>query len=232
MPAVLFALCVLAVITLLIAQALRRARRAEFIRAYEFPRGLFAALQKQHPQLSTKDCQLVAQALRQFFGAYLRGRRQPVSMPSQVADDLWHQFILYTRNYDAFCRRAFGRFMHHTPAAVMGSARSSNTGLRRCWWQCCRVENINPRQPSRLPLLFAIDSKLKIAGGFLYVANCGPLQAAAGEASATAVYCGESFGDASFEGGTDGFGDGGSSSSSDGDGGGDGGGCGGGGCGS
>jgi hypothetical protein len=231
MPALWFVLCVLAVITLVIAQALRRARRAEFIRGYEFPRGLFAALQKQHPQLSPKDCQLVAQALRQFFGAYLRGGRQHVSMPSQVADDLWHQFILYTRNYDAFCRRAFGRFMHHTPAAVLGSARVSNTGLRRCWWHCCRAENINPRAPGRLPLLFAIDSKLKIAGGFHYLANCGPLKAAAGEAGATAVYCGESFADASFDGSTDGFGDAGSSSSGS-DGGGDGSSCGGGGCGS
>jgi hypothetical protein len=40
-------------------------------------------------------------------------------MPSQVADDLWHEFILFTKNYDAFCRQAFGGFFHHSPAAVL-----------------------------------------------------------------------------------------------------------------
>jgi hypothetical protein len=227
MPALLFALVVLLIITLAIGLALRRARRAEFIRAYVFPRGLFAALQQKHPQLTQKDCQLVAQALRQFFDAYLRGGGKRVAMPSQVADDLWHAFILYTRNYDAFCKRAFGRFLHHTPAAVMGGERASNEGLRRCWWHCCRAENIDPRAPMRLPLLFAIDAKLKIAGGFHYVPNCGPLKAQAGGDGGVIIHCGTDFGDGSFEGGSEGFGDGGSS-----DGGGDGGGGDGGGCGS
>jgi hypothetical protein len=62
--------------------------------------------------------QLVTRALRQFFLAHLHSGRRYVSMSSQVADDLWHEFILCTRNYDAFCRRAFGRFVHHTPAVA------------------------------------------------------------------------------------------------------------------
>lgn len=234
MPAVLiFLLVVLSIVLLAVWQALRRAKRADFIRRYVLPQGLFEKLRVQHPQLTPKDCQLVAQALRQFFLAYLAGGRKPVSMPSQVVDDLWHAFILYTRNYEAFCRQAFGAFMHHTPAAVMGGARKSNAGLRRCWWHCCKAENINPRQPSRLPLLFAIDAKLAIVGGFIYQANCAPARAAAA-AGGVAIYCGGDFSDASFDGGTEGFGDG-ASSSGDGDGGGDGGdggGCGGGGCGS
>ena len=231
MPAVmLFMLIVLSVVLLLVWRALRRARRADFIRQFTLPQGLFDKLRQRHPQLTLKDCQLVAQALRQFFLAHLHSGLQQVSMPSQVADDLWHEFILYTRNYQAFCGRAFGRFMHHTPAAVMGSQRRANAGLRRCWWLCCRAENINPRQPTRLPLLFAIDAKLAIAGGFIYQANCAPARAAQA-AGVGAVYCGSDFSDASFDGGTDGLGDGGSNDGSGSDGGGDGGGCGGG-CGS
>lgn len=231
MPAVmLFMLIVLSVVLLLVWRALRRARRADFIRQFTLPQGLFDKLRQRHPQLTLKDCQLVAQALRQFFLTHLHSGLQQVSMPSQVADDLWHEFILYTRNYQAFCERAFGRFMHHTPAAVMGSQRRANAGLRRCWWFCCRAENIHPRQPTRLPLLFAIDAKLAIAGGFIYQANCAPARAAQA-AGVGAVYCGGDFSDASFDGGTDGLGDGGSSDGSGSDGGGDGGGCGGG-CGS
>ena len=235
MPVVLlFLLTVLAVVLMLVWRALRRARRADFIRQFTLPQGLFDKLRQRHPQLTLKDCQLVAQALRQFFLAHHHSRLQQVSMPSQVTDDLWHEFILYTRNYQAFCQQAFGRFMHHTPAAVMGGQRRANAGLRRCWWFCCRAENINPRNPTRLPLLFAIDAKLAIVGGFVYQANCAPARTA-GTQGGAAVYCGGDFSDASFDGGTDGLGDSGAGVGPDGaggdGGGGDGGGCGGG-CGS
>jgi hypothetical protein len=110
-------------------------KREAFIRSFNLPQGLFDRLQKRHPGLGLKECQLVAHGLRQFFLAHLKSGRRYVSMPSQIADDLWHEFILFTKNYDAFCRRAFGGFLHHTPAIALGSARQSNAGLRRCWWQ-------------------------------------------------------------------------------------------------
>jgi len=215
-------------------------RREAHIRSFELPNGLFDRLRKHHPGLSQKDCQLVAHALRQFFLTHLKSGRRNVSMPSQVVDDLWHEFILYTKNYQAFCRRAFGRFLHHTPAVALrgsGGARVANAGLRRCFWFACREEHINPRKPTRLPLLFAIDAKLAVPGGFHYVTDCHAQCAQAGGGGGTAIYCGGDFADASVDGSTDGFGDGGgghSSSSegggSDADGGGDSG-CSGGGCG-
>ncbi len=221
-PALIFAFFVLAVLLLALWQRQAKLKRDGYIRHFELPRGLFDKLRKHHPALTQKDCQLVAQALRQFFLAHLHSGRRQVSMPSQVVDDLWHEYILYTRHYQHFCSQAFGRFMHHTPAVVLGTQRDSNAGLRRCFWWACREENINPRQPTRLPLLFAIDAKLKVAGGFVYAANCEALRRAGGGAT---VYCGGDFASVSYDGGTDGFGDGGGSSgSSDGDGGG---GCGG-----
>ena len=202
---------------------LREARRAEFIRHYSFPKGLIEKLQVRRPGLPAKDGQLVARALRQFFLAHLAARRQFVSMPSQITDDLWHEFILYTRNYEAFCRRAFGRFMHHTPAVALGPERRDNTGLRRTWWFCCKDENINPTKPTPLPLLFAIDGKLGVSDGFRYMPDCTALR----EGGDGTAYCGGDFGSSSVDGGTDGLGDFGSGSGSDAAGdGGDGGGCG------
>lgn len=217
-------------------------RREDFIRHAELPRGLFERLQKRHPDLSIKDCQLVAHGLRQFFLAHLKSGRRFVSMPSQVVDDLWHEFILYTKNYDQFCRQAFGRFLHHTPAVVLGRAQQGNAGLRRCWWYACKEENINPRAATRLPLLFALDGKLGIAGGFRYVPDCQSVRRAdekAGGDGSIAPYCGADFSNPSVDGSVEGFGDAsGSSSSSDsftsgssGEGAGGGDGCGGGGCG-
>jgi hypothetical protein len=185
------------------------ARRAQFIRHYAFPPGLFKRLQSKRQELTLKDCNLTAQALRQFFLAYLMGRRQFVSMPSQVVDDLWHEFILYTQNYQQFCRRAFGRFLHHAPAAVLRSSqRESNAGLRRVWWHVCREENLDPRHPSRLPLLFAIDSKLNIPDGFHYVANCESLRSEEQKTGkrATPIHCGGDFSSSAYDGTTAGYG--------------------------
>jgi len=216
-------------------------RREVFIREAVLPRGLYDKLRQRRPELSLKDCQLVGNALRQFFLAYLKSGRRYVSMPSQVVDELWHEFILHTRNYDAFCRRAFGGFLHHTPAVVLQRrADQANAGLRRCWWYACLEEHLNPRRPTRLPLLFALDAKLGIAGGLRYELDCSGVKREGADGS-TVVYCGGDFDSPAFDGGTVGFGDGGGSSEgshgghgeSAGDGGGDGGGssCGGGGCG-
>lgn len=214
---------------------LARLKREKHIRTFDLPKGLFEKLRQQHPHLTLRDCQLVSHGLRQFFLAYSRSGYRYVSMPSQVADDLWHEFILCTKNYQQFCNLGFGRFLHHTPAAVMGKQQKTNDGIRRCWRHACLEENINPRAPTRLPLLFALDSKLKIANGFTYALDCRSLQAV----SDGAVYCGTDFsscggGSGGSCGGSSFSGDSGSSDSggSDGGSGGDGGGgCGGGGCG-
>jgi hypothetical protein len=234
-----------AIILFQVIKSWLRLRRAEFIRTYRWPPGLLDRLEKHRPGLARKDSALVSRGLRQFFVAYLMSGRHYVSMPSQVADDLWHEFILYTREYNNFCRRAFGGFLHHTPAVVLGGQRRSNEGLRRVWWFCCKYESIDPVNPTRLPLLFALDTKLNIPDGFVYHPQCEALRR---DSAVAVMNCGGDFASSSIDGGTAGFGDpgsdgsghsggadsgGGHSSGGDsggGDGGG-GGGCGGGGCG-
>ena len=206
-------------------------RRAEFIGTYNWPPQLLEKLAKKYPHFKRKESALVSKGLRQFFTAYLKGGLKPVSMPSEVVDDLWHEFILYTRSYKEFCDKAFGQFLHHQPAVMLSpERRASNEGLRRVWWQCCREENIDPNNPTRLPLLFALDTKLNIPNGYRYVADCGGIRRDTG--SSTAPNCAGDFSSSTIDGSTDGLGESASGASdgggSDG-GGGDGGGCGGGG---
>ena len=138
-----------------------------------------------------------------------------VAMPSQAVDDAWHEFILFTRQYDKFCRHAFGRFLHHTPAEAMSTPTQASDGLKRAWRLACAHEKIDPKKPDRLPRLFAIDAALGIAGGFIYQLDC---LAATGGAAGSG-YCASHIGCGS------GGGCSGDASGSDGDGGG--GGCGG-----
>ncbi len=215
--------------------AWRHGKRVEFIKTYAFPKGLYDKLRKNHPDIGAKEFQLITLALKQFFLAHLNSGKKYVSMPSQIADDFWHEFILYTRGYEKFCSQAFGRFLHHTPAVVLSPSKTDNEGLRRVWWYCCKEENIDPKQSTRLPLLFAIDKKLGIKNGFVYSLDCKRISDNGGVvvAGGGATHCTADFSDSSIDGGTAGFGDsdssdggGGDSGSSDG-----GSGCGGGGCG-
>jgi hypothetical protein len=184
----------------------KRARREQYIRSFMFPRGVFEKLAAHRPGLGAKEQQLVARALRQFFLAYLKSGCRRVAMPSQVADDLWHEFILFTRNYQKFCDEAFGRFLHHTPAVTLGKGRADNEGLRRVWWFTCLEENINPRKPTRLPLLFALDRKLGIENGFVYQLDCGRAPADVRDGNA-GVQCAEAFHHPDYSGGSDAAGD-------------------------
>ena len=223
-----------AVLILVLAVYHRRARTnaLALVRDYAFPAFLKQKLLRAHPQLSDSAAREVERGLRQFFDASARAQGRFVAMPSRVVDTLWHEFILHTRGYEAFCRQAFGRMLHHTPAEALPAASNTRAttqreGLRRAWYWACRSEGIDPRKPSRLPLLFSLDATLGIAGGYVYALDCGLLGPDRGTthcAGDLSSGCGGSSGDSGCAG------DAGSGGSSSGDGGGDGGGgCGGGG---
>jgi len=199
-------------------------RRIDFIRSYQFPPGLWQSLTRTYPHLTPGECALASEALKHYFLAYLKSGCKYVSMPSQAVDLIWHDFILNTKAYDGFCKAAFGHFMHHTPAVVLSSNHKSNEGLRRCWWYACAEEELDPHQPQRLPLLFAVDTLLRIPDGFHYVPDCRGIARRSDQhgSSSNVIHCGGDFSDRSVDGTTDGFGD------SSADGGGCGGGCGGG----
>lgn len=196
----------------------QRSSRARHIEIAPLPRHLRADVLLRYPELGPVQLDDIERGLRQFFQCHLRARRF-VSMPSRAVDTLWHAFILDTRAYQRFCRQAFGSFLYHSPAQTLGQDARRNDGLRRSWFHSCRLEGIDPRAPTALPLLFALDGRLAIADGFRYVPDCRSID----QAAASGVHCGSSFGDGTASGDASGFGgeDGGSSGGDgDGDGGG------------
>jgi uncharacterized membrane protein YgcG len=109
---------------LLIARGSRglKARRERFIRGYAFPAIVRERILRLHPEWSRQDLEHALRALRDFFLLCLAARGTIVQMTSKPADDAWHEFIVCTRDYDAFCRRAFGRYLHHKPDPVAMAA--------------------------------------------------------------------------------------------------------------
>lgn len=203
-------LIVLGILVATLAQA-RRAARERYIAEADIPQFLKTKLRQTYPHLSGADVDVAEQGLRQFFVACLDSKRQFMAMPSQAVDVLWHEFILHTKAYDAWCEQALGYFLHHTPAEALGKSAKRNDGLRRIWHWACKREGIDPRAPSHLPFLFAIDNRLRIPDGFHYAPDCrlaaGKVEdQKSGGCGGGDVHCGTSFSDGSYSGGSADFG--------------------------
>ncbi len=147
---------------------IRVPRRLEFIKRYQFGTSLKKKIAEQYPILSSSEMDLVLNALKQFFiVAHLaKGRR--IGMPSLIVDAAWHHFILHTIDYHNFCGKAFGKLLNHTPNSSIENPEDIAIELKRTWLIACEIENVNPKYPIRIPLLFGIDSKLKIENGNYY----------------------------------------------------------------
>jgi hypothetical protein len=44
--------------------------------------------------------------------------KEPLAMMSTQIDEVWHSFILFTKQYASFCNDYLGEFMHHLPATA------------------------------------------------------------------------------------------------------------------
>ena len=155
-----------------------RSRRVAYIDNFPYARLLDKRLATRRPELSEAQRQAVFVGLNDYFQLCRIAGKRMVAMPSQAVDDAWHEFILFTRQYDKFCQGAFGRFLHHTPAEAMSAPTQASEGIRRAWRLACAREKIDPQKPDRLPRLFALDAILLIAGGFIYHLDCMAAQKA------------------------------------------------------
>ncbi|MEM7019910.1 MAG: hypothetical protein AAF512_21550 [Pseudomonadota bacterium] len=170
--AVLFFFTILIPIFVKLRAVWLHAHRNDIIQNYEFPGRIKQKLQETYPHLSASDTEIVISGLKDYFQLCHLANKRLVAMPSQVVDVAWHEFILFTRQYEQFCKQALGRFLHHTPAEAMREPQKAQQGIRRAWRISCYLNEIDPEEPENLPLLFDIDRKLSIPDGFTYYANC------------------------------------------------------------
>jgi hypothetical protein len=149
-----------------------RQKRRHFLDYYPFPSTISKKVKARYPHLTEEDLQRVTHALREYFQICRLAGNRMIAMPSQVVDIAWHEFILFTRTYQEFCRKGLGRFLHHTPAEAMSTPTQAQDGIRRAWRLSCLRAKIDGKKPDRLPILFAIDMDLAIPDGFKYLLSC------------------------------------------------------------
>ncbi len=81
---------------------------------------------------------LIETGLRQWLRCCAPALRDDkvIGMPSRAVDEAWHGLILCTVRYSAFCKKAYGQFLHHHPEGgappdVVARADSADEQLRR-----------------------------------------------------------------------------------------------------
>jgi hypothetical protein len=137
-----------------------RKRRRAFIESYEFPASLRAKLREKLD--NEHQVAGALEGLREWYLACLHANGEMLGMPSKAVDIAWHEMILMTRAYHAFCDRAFGHYLHHSPDSVMDEPMQDS--LART------LAAVDGRSAAiaGVPLLFAIDGELGIADGYAW----------------------------------------------------------------
>lgn len=83
--------------------------------AYPMPH-IIARCKKEH-HYEDEDMLLLEKELKKYLILAIvhRGAELGNGMYSRDVDNLWHSFLLFTREYAAFCRDYAGFFIHHVP---------------------------------------------------------------------------------------------------------------------
>jgi len=146
--------------------------RLQYVQNYRFHPGVVKRFREKHPQLDDREVKEVIGGLKDYFRLHHLAKKSFMAMPSQVVDDLWHEFILFTKQYQTFSNRSLGRYLHHLPTEAMTEKLDSSAALKLTWHHACKLEKIDPMRPERLPRLFDLDQRYKITNGFYYTKNC------------------------------------------------------------
>ena len=92
---------------------------------YQAPFLIEKLLKDRFVDTSEEACALFTEVKRYLVLTHV-DRTKSWQMHSLCVDEAWHQFVLFTVEYSAFCTKYFGHYRHHSPSnAPEASARYS-----------------------------------------------------------------------------------------------------------
>lgn len=65
--------------------------------------------------LSEKEAGALFVDMLRFLYLCANDEKQRSFSPPHLIDEAWHTFIIFTKDYEQFCRQNFGFFVHHVP---------------------------------------------------------------------------------------------------------------------
>ena len=86
-----------------------------FIEKYQFTPATLQTFEKLSDiSIKSDDFKTISEALKDYYIMHTADECF-VGMPVEVIDHLWHAHILDTNEYHKFCKKAFGKYLHHQP---------------------------------------------------------------------------------------------------------------------
>jgi hypothetical protein len=83
--------------------------------SYEAP-FLIEKLLKDHIVETAEEAEALFREVKRYIVLTRFDRTKIWAMHSLRIDEIWHQFILFTKEYGEFCQRFFGNYVHHAPS--------------------------------------------------------------------------------------------------------------------
>jgi len=131
--------------------------------------------------LTNEEANIAFTELKKFL--FICGTNKERLTPSLVIDDIWHQFVLFTKSYIDFCEENFGRVIHHLPDWEF-SDESKNKNLK-CYIRTCELigsefGELNPnfwKNPNLLNAAKCSGDDTGTTGCNSNCANCGECSA-------------------------------------------------------
>ena len=103
--------------------SLELGKRVHEIDAYRNPNVIDRYLQEYGG--SVADAERCFHTLKQFLATCTAAGGDGVA--SKPVDNMWHTFILFTRDYEEFCEAYLGKFIHHVPSKNRRTLASPKT---------------------------------------------------------------------------------------------------------
>lgn len=85
------------------------------VMGYDFPSNVITRFKEDNPEFTTSDVEMIKVAFLEYIAVIIDSPGVEMEMPSKALDKFWHNFILFTKDYHAFCEQYVGRYIHHSP---------------------------------------------------------------------------------------------------------------------
>ncbi|GBF74586.1 hypothetical protein PA598K_02943 [Paenibacillus sp. 598K] len=102
-------------------------------------------MQQRYPELSDREWAWRWHEMKRFL--LMAGLLNRVEMYSAKVDEVWHEMLMFTREYQTMCERFCGRTIHHAPHAAATSGADLQPASERAWFDWVYSELFGPNQP-------------------------------------------------------------------------------------
>lgn len=130
---------------------------------FDFPPKVAKKLKEKYPKASKSDIEVAFCGALSYFILCKKYRGHNIPMPSVVVDEVWHEFILHTRDYEAFCEKYLGFFLHHVPNDDENPVdeKIGKEQILSLWILACQESGFDPSSSEAKPPLFYTDVLFK-----------------------------------------------------------------------